>query len=162
MLVSLLAPCRAGLIMCASEEGLRLVMIGNSIPKPPPDKRPVSNEHASSITIRPGTRLWLTIVDTTRNYAKNEEIEQVTLWVEVISSDPKQGIVVNQLVNPSDPHQPYFRASATGTGTVDAFQNIKIKAEYANDVLGDIQGTTPHHIPRPPFPGDPPPDATKR
>ena len=85
----------------------------------------------SSENMERGRRLWLTIVDPTA------EGEPEALWVEVSSSDPDSMVVV--LVSEDALMQPIVRHGSEFEGAMNAFQTIKLTAEYALDTMGRPQ-----------------------
>jgi hypothetical protein len=95
---------------------------------------PTDAQQQSSVNMEPGRRLWLTIIDPT---AKEPE----KLWVEVFSSD--EDSIVVKLVSPDTLMEPTFRQSGMNA---DAFQMIKLRAEYARDTIGGAQASPPGDI----------------
>lgn len=125
--------------------------------KIPPNGEPV-NENADFLTVTPGTRFWITLIDATYEGPKEQAPEPEILWIEVHSLDKKisplskkeEGAVIAKIL--SKPHvtgRPMFRVSSSADS--NQFLNIKIKAEYAQDTLGQAQGTGPYYTdsPRP-------------
>jgi hypothetical protein len=116
-----------------------------------------ADKSSKSLTIKSGTRFWLTIVDAAYDGPEENAPEPEIIWVEVDSLGRKRdrlaggehSVVVKRLMDPYNPERPISGDSRkvtlnmTNTG-YDSFLEIKISAEYAQDLLGGIQGTSPY------------------
>jgi hypothetical protein len=128
------------------------------MPKRAAGKDGPADRAAKSLTVKSGTRFWLTIVDAAYDGPEEDAPEPVTMWVEVNTLGKKRGgstgdehsVIVKRLMDPYGPERPIsgdarkVALNVTNSG-YNSFLEIKISAEYAQDLLGGIQGTSPHH-----------------
>lgn len=134
------------------------------MPRKTTGKGKSADRGSKSLTITPGTRFWLTVIDATYEGPEEDAPKPMIMWVEVHSLDkrldPLRGeeaaVIAKLLLDPNNPGRVTFRVSA-GT-EYKQFLDIKIKAEYAQDALGKVQGTGPYYtdVPKPSVPEIPP------
>lgn len=121
-------------------------------------KNTSADESPEPLTLAPGVRFWLTLIDTTYEGPEEDAPEPAIAWVEVHSiekitnplSEQQEGVLTAKILATSHvAGKPVLRLSHDPG--LYQFLDIKIKAEYAQDALGRSEGTGPYYTdsPRP-------------
>jgi hypothetical protein len=121
------------------------------MPHKTPGKGHPDSKKSQPLTLTPGTRFWLTLVDATYTGPEEDAPEPQIVWVEVHSVDKRKNpltgeeesaVIAKLLLDPSMHQEPVILTSIVSES--NQFLDIKIKAEYAQDTLGKTEGTGPY------------------